>query len=307
MLLRVEQEHRACGRRPDLLLGRARSPLGGRVATTGEHPLWRRLVAEFLGSAFLGAVVIGSGISAQHLSPNDVGLQLFENAAATGAGLFAITLMFGPVSGAHLNPVVSFVDAAFGGLGWKDALAYVPAQVAGCVGGAIVANLMFDAGAVSWSTKHRASGAHSLSEVVATLGLLLVIFSLARSGRSRHAPAAVGAYIGAAYFFTSSTSFANPAITVGRMFSDSFAGIAPSSAPAFIGAQVLGALVAFGTIKTLYPNVTPNQAAGVVVPHREPVVAHAHQEVGSVHPSPLAVPARGGPSAVVDRGQTRAE
>jgi glycerol uptake facilitator-like aquaporin len=233
----------------------------------GEHPLWRRLVAEFLGSAFLAAVVIGSGIAAQRLSPGDVGLELFENAAATGAGLFAIILMFGPVSGAHLNPVVSLVDAAFGGLRWKDALAYVPVQVAGCIGGAVVANLMFATAALSWSAKHRATGAHFLAEIVATLGLLLVIFSLARTGRGRTAPAAVGAYIGAAYFFTSSTSFANPAITVGRMFSDTFAGIAPSSAPTFIGAQVVGGLAAFVVIKAIYPKVSPADAAEVLIPH----------------------------------------
>jgi glycerol uptake facilitator-like aquaporin len=232
-----------------------------------EHPLWRRLAAEFLGSAFLAAVVIGSGIAAQRLSPGDVGLELFENAAATGAGLFAVILMFGPVSGAHLNPVVSFVDAGFGGLRWKDALAYLPAQVAGCICGAVVANLMFAAAAVSWSTKHRATGAHFLSEIVATLGLVLVIFALARTGRGRTAPAAVGAYIGAAYFFTSSTSFANPAITVGRMFSDTFAGIAPSSAPTFIGAQIVGGVVAFCVLKTIYPRVTPAEAADVVLPH----------------------------------------
>ena len=160
--------------------------------------LWRRLVAELLGSAFLAAVVIGSGIAAQQLSPGNVGLQLFENAAATAAGLFALILMFGPVSGAHFNPVVSVVDAVFGGMRWRHAVAYLPAQVMGCVGGAVVANLMFSRPAVSISTKHRASGAHFLSEVVATLGLLLVIFSLARTGRSRYAPAAVGAYIGAA-------------------------------------------------------------------------------------------------------------
>jgi arsenate reductase len=205
-----------------------------------EPALWRRLVAEFLGSAFLAAIVIGSGIAAQQLSPGNVGLQLFENAAATAAGLFAIILMFGGVSGAHFNPVVSFVDAAFGGLAWRDAAAYLPAQVAGCVGGAVIANLMFSTAAVSISTHHRASAPHFLSEIVATVGLLLVIFALARSGRSRSAPAAVGAYIGAAYFFTSSTSFANPAITVGRMFSNTFAGIAPSSGPVFIAAQVVG-------------------------------------------------------------------
>ncbi len=233
-----------------------------------EAPLWRRLVAELLGSAFLAAVVVGSGIAAQRLSPGDTGLQLFENAVATAAGLFAIILMFGGVSGAHFNPVVSFVDAVFGGLSWRDAVAYLPAQVGGCIAGAVVANLMFSDPAVTISTKDRASGAHFLSEVVATLGLLLVIFALARTGRSRAAPAAVGAYIGAAYFFTSSTSFANPAITVGRMFSDTFAGIAPSSVPSFIGAQVVGAVLAVAVIKTLYPHMGPVAAARVVVPHQ---------------------------------------
>ena len=193
--------------------------------------LWRRLLAELLGSAFLAAVVIGSGIAAQRLSPGNTGLELLENAAATAAGLYAVILMFGPVSGGHFNPVVSFADAVFGGLFWRDAVAYLPAQVAGCIAGAIAANLMFARAAVSISAKHRASPAHFLSEVIATLGLVVVIFALARSGRSRTAPAAVGAYIGAAYFFTSSTSFANPAITVGRMFSNTFAGIAPGFRP----------------------------------------------------------------------------
>jgi arsenate reductase len=229
--------------------------------------LWRRLVAEFVGSAFLAALVIGSGIAAQQLSPGNTGLQLFENAAATAAGLFAIILMFGPVSGGHFNPVVSFVDAGFGGLSWRDAAAYLPVQTAGCVGGAVLANLMFSKAAFELSTKHRASGAHFLSEVIATLGLLLVIFATARSGRSKAAPAAVGAYIGAAYFFTSSTSFANPAITVGRMFSNTFAGIAPSSAPSFIAAQVVGGVLAFALIRTLYPGVTPEEAADILVPH----------------------------------------
>ena len=229
--------------------------------------LWRRVAAEFLGSAFLAALVIGSGIAAQRLSPGETGLELLENAAATAAGLFAIILMFGPVSGGHFNPVVSFVDAAFGGLSWRDAAAYLLAQVAGCIGGAVLANLMFALPAVSISGKHRATPAHFLSEVIATLGLLLVIFALARSGRSRSAPAAVGAYIGAAYFFTSSTSFANPAITIGRMFSDTFAGIAPSSAPVFIAAQVGGGIVGVIIIRFLYPALTPAQAAGVVIPH----------------------------------------
>jgi arsenate reductase len=242
--------------------------------SSAPAPLRRRLIAEFLGSAFLAALVIGSGIAAQRLSPGQTGLELLENSAVTAAGLFAIIVMFGPVSGGHFNPVVSFTDAAFGGLSWRDATAYLPAQVAGCTAGAVLANLMFALPAVSISAKHRASGAHFLSEVIATLGLLLVIFALARSGRSRSAPAAVGAYIGAAYWFTSSTSFANPAITIGRMFSATFAGIAPSSAPAFIGAQILGAALAIGVIKALYPAITPADAAGIVVPHdsnaREP-------------------------------------
>jgi glycerol uptake facilitator-like aquaporin len=238
----------------------------GRV-TNAPVPLWRCLLAEFLGSGFLAALVIGSGIAAQRLSPGQTGLELTENAAVTAAGLFAIILMFGPVSGGHFNPVVSFADAAFGGLRWREAAAYLPAQVAGCITGAVAANLMFALPAVAISHKHRASSAHFLSEVIATLGLLLVIFSLARSGRARTAPAAVGAYIGAAYWFTSSTSFANPAITVGRMFSDTFAGIAPVSVLPFIGAQILGGILAAGIIKALYPAITPADAAEIIVPH----------------------------------------
>ena len=229
--------------------------------------LRRRLVAEFLGSAFLAAIVIGSGIAAQRLSPGDTGLELLENAAATAVGLFAIILMFGPVSGAHFNPVVSFADATLGGISWRDAAAYLPAQVAGCITGAVAANLMFGLEAVSISTKDRASGPHALSEVIATAGLLLVIFALARTGRAATAPAAVGAYIGAAYWFTSSTSFANPAITVGRMFSNTFAGIAPSSVPVFVLAQIGGGIAGVLIIRFLYPALTPAQAAQVVVPH----------------------------------------
>jgi glycerol uptake facilitator-like aquaporin len=231
--------------------------------------LWRRLAAEFLGSAFLAAIVIGSGIAAQRLSPADTGLELLENAAATAVGLYAIILMFGPVSGAHFNPVVSFADAALGGLTWRDAAAYLPAQVAGCVAGAVTANVMFAGAAVSVSAKGRATGPHALSEVIATAGLLLVIFALARSGRGASAPAAVGAYIGAAYWFTSSTSFANPAITVGRMFSDTFAGIAPSSAPVFIAAQAGGGIAGVLLVRLLYPALTPAQAANAVVPHED--------------------------------------
>jgi arsenate reductase len=177
--------------------------------------------------------------------------------------------MFGPVSGGHFNPVVSLVDASFGGLAWRDALAYIPAQVTGCILGALAANGMFALSLVTISTKHRASEAHFLSETIATLGLLLVIFSLARTRRGASAPAAVGAYIGAAYFFTSSTSFANPAISIGRIFSNTFAGIAPASVPGYIAAQLIGGGVAIAAIRTLYPHVTPEQAADVVLPHGE--------------------------------------
>jgi arsenate reductase len=229
-------------------------------------PLSRCLLAEFLGSAFLAAVVIGSGIAAQQLSPADTGLQLLENAAATAAGLFAIVLMFGPVSGGHFNPVVSLVDASFGGLRWRHALAYIPTQAAGCIAGAVVANAMFALAAISISGKHRASEAHLLAEVIATLGLLLVIFSLARTHRGATIPAAVGAYIGAAYFFTSSTSFANPAISVGRIFSDSFAGIAPTSVPGFVAAQLVGSAAAVLVLRALYPDISPDEAAEVMLP-----------------------------------------
>lgn len=235
--------------------------------------LARRLAAEFVGSLLLAAVVVGSGIAAQRLSPSDVGLQLTENAAATAVGLFAIILMLGPVSGAHFNPVISLVDAAFGGMPWRTALAYFPAQVAGCIAGAVLANVMFAAKTVSISTHHRITGPHFVAEIVATAGLVLVIFSLARSGRGGTAPAAVGAYIGAAYFFTSSTSFANPAITVGRIFSNSFAGIAPSSAPGYIGAQLLGGVVGFGLVRLFYPGLGPSDAARAVLP-AEAVSAH---------------------------------
>jgi glycerol uptake facilitator-like aquaporin len=247
-----------------------------------DTALGRRLLAELLGSAFLAAVVIGSGIAAQRLSPGDTGLELLENAAATAAGLFAVILMFGPVSGGHFNPVVSFADAAFGGLSWWNAAAYLPAQVAGCTGGAVIANLMFSGAAVSISAKARSSPAHFLSEIVATLGLLLVIFALARSDRSRTAPAAVGAYIGAAYFFTSSTSFANPAITIGRMFSATFAGIAPGSVPVFIAAQVIGGVLAVLVIRALYPGVTPAEAADITVPHLSDDASPPGQEAGAL-------------------------
>ncbi len=234
---------------------------------TSTPRLARRLLAELLGSAFLAALVVGSGIAAQTLSPGNTGLQLFEHAAATAAGLFAIILMFGPVSGGHFNPVVSLADASFGGLRWRDAFAYLPAQVAGCILGAVVANGMFSLAAISISTHHRASPAHLFSEVIATAGLMLVILALARTRRASMTPAAVGAYIGAAYFFTSSASFANPAISVGRIFSNTFAGIAPASVPGFIVAQLVGGACAIVVVRALYPDLTPAEAADVLVPH----------------------------------------
>jgi glycerol uptake facilitator-like aquaporin len=212
----------------------------------------RGMAAEFTGSAGLAVVVIGSGIAAQRLS-TDPGLQLLENALVTALGLAVLIMVFLPVSGAHFNPVVSVVDALLGDRSWRDVARYVPAQIVGCVAGAVVANLMFGLAAVSWSTTDRADWSRALAEVVATAGLVLVIFGLVRTGRVAVVGPAVGAYIGAAYFFTSSTSFANPAITIGRIFSDTFAGIAPASAPAFIGAQVAGALIGWLAVRLLFP------------------------------------------------------
>jgi len=228
----------------------------------------RRALAEYCGTAFLVAVVVGSGIAAERLSPDDVGLQLLENAAATAGALVGLILMFGAVSGAHFNPVVSIADAVFGGLDRRDLPIYIGAQVAGAISGCIVANLMFELDAVEWSTKDRSTGGLWLGEVVATIGLLVVIFGVVRSGRSSAAPFAVGAYIGAAYFFTSSTSFANPAVTVGRMFTDTFAGIAPSSVPAFVAFQLVGAGLAVALVRVLYPDIG-RAAPDVVLPHEE--------------------------------------
>ena len=215
--------------------------------------LARRLSAELLGCALLAAIVIGSGIAAQRLSPGDVGLQLLENAIATALGLPVLILVFGQVSGAHFNPVVSLVDSASGLRSWADTALYIPVQIVGCIGGAILANLMFGDPAVTFSTTDRLTPPHFLAEVVATAGLILVVFALARTKRANLTPAAVGAYIGAAYFFTSSSSFANPAITVGRMFSDTFAGIAPGSVPGFIAAQLLGAAVGLLLVRWFHP------------------------------------------------------
>jgi glycerol uptake facilitator-like aquaporin len=234
--------------------------------------LARRLVAEFVGTALLVAVVVGSGIAAQRLSPNDVGLQLFENSTATVFGLAVLILMFGPVSGAHFNPVVSVADWFIGrradaGLRLGDVGAYVVAQCAGAIAGAELANAMFDAGA-HLSTHHRAGVGHLVGEIVATAGLVTLILALARSQRGALAAPAVGAYIGAAYWFTSSTSFANPAVTIGRIFTNTFAGIAPASVAGFIGMQLIGGVIGVVLVLFLYPDA-PGAADAVVIPHQQ--------------------------------------
>ena len=216
--------------------------------------LSRRLVAEGLGTEFLVIAVIGSGIMASRLSPTDVGLQLLENAAATAGALIGLILMFGAVSGAHFNPIVTLVDRLLGTMSTRDAGLYVIAQtIGGCIG-AVIADLMFSLPAVEWSTHARSSGALWISEVVATIGLLLVIHGCVRTGRSEAVPFAVGVWIGGAYWFTSSTSFANPAVTIARMLSDTFAGIKPSSAPMFIVMQFIGAVLAYRLIRFIYPH-----------------------------------------------------
>jgi glycerol uptake facilitator-like aquaporin len=239
-----------------------------------DRPIARRLLAEFLGTGLLVTVVVGSGIAAARLSPDDVGLQLLENSTATALGLAVLILLFGPVSGAHFNPAVSAADWLLGrragtGMRGGDVVAYTVAQISGGVVGASLANVMFDRHVWEISTKDRVTTGHLVGEVVATAGLIALIFALARTGRAGSSAAAVGAYIGAAYWFTSSTSFANPAVTLGRIFSDTFAGIAPASAPGFIVAQIVGALVGLGLVVALYPDVA-RSADEVLVPHESP-------------------------------------
>ena len=224
------------------------------TTTTEAVPLWRRAAAELLGAGLLVTVVVGSGIAASRLSPGDVGLQLLENSIATALGLTVLILIFQPVSGAHLNPVVTLADRALGARhGGGEIAVYAGAQIVGGIGGALLANLMFAVPA-ALSVTDRAAPGQVLGEVVATAGLILTIFALARTGRAALVAPAVGAYIGGAYFFTSSTSFANPAITIGRAFSDTFAGIAPTSALWFLAAQVVGAVVGVGLVFLLFPN-----------------------------------------------------
>ena len=236
-------------------------------------PLPRRLLAEGLGTLLLVAIVVGSGAMAQRLSPGDLGIQLLENTMATVLGLGVLILTLGPVSGAHFNPVVSLVDwwagrRAGSGLPGREVVAYTAVQVAGGVLGALLANAMFAVPA-GMSRTDRTDWRLWLAEVVATAGLVGVILALARTRRGDLAAPAVAAYIGAAYWFTASTSFANPAVTAGRAFSDSFAGIAPASVPAFVLAQVAGGAAGLAVVRLLYPDA--DRAAGrLVVPAEEP-------------------------------------
>ena len=226
--------------------------------------LGRRLLAEFLGTGLLVVAVIGSGIAAARLSPGDTGLELLENAAATAGALVALILAFGPVSGAHFNPVVTLADRRFGGITTARSVGYIAAQVLGGVCGALVANAMFGLAVFEVSTKTRTGGGQWLGEVVATFGLVLVIFGVVRSGRAAVAAFVVGAYIGGAYFFTSSTSFANPAVTIARTLSNTFAGIRPSSVPGFVIAQLGGLVLAVAAIVVLYPHIEEHAAALVL-------------------------------------------
>jgi glycerol uptake facilitator-like aquaporin len=233
----------------------------------GTPPLRRRVVAEGLGTGVLATVVVGSGAAAERLSPGDTGLQLLENALATALGLTVLVLVVGSVSGAHLNPVVSLADWAVGrrrrtGLPGSEVAAYAGVQVAAALLGAVVANLMFDVPA-GWATIDRTGWRLWLGEVVATAGLVTLVLALARTGRTAVAAPAVGAYIGAAYWFTSSTAFANPALTLGRTVTDSFSGIAPSSVPGFVGAQLVGGALGVLAARVLYPDVV--ETAGDVV------------------------------------------
>jgi glycerol uptake facilitator-like aquaporin len=226
--------------------------------------LGRRAVAEFTGTAFLVMAVVGSGIAAVRLSPHEAGLELLENSVITGGALTALILALQPVSAAF-NPVVTLIERALGAVTSRAAAALISAQVAGGIAGVVTANLMFGLPAVTLSAQHRDGAGIWLGEVIATLGLLVVIFGTVRSGRADRVAFAVGGYILAAYWFTSSTSFANPAVTIARMFSDTFAGIAPSSAPMFVAMQLLGGILGYGLIRALYPDavtVAAEVAAG---------------------------------------------
>ncbi|MFJ4029275.1 aquaporin [Paenarthrobacter sp. NPDC089989] len=222
--------------------------------------LGRRTAAEFLGTAFLEMAVVGSGVMASRLSPNDVGLQLLQNSLATGAALVALILALQPVS-ASFNPVVTFVERALGMIDTPTAAVLASAQVLGGLAGTVTANLMFGLPAASLSTHERSGPGLWLAEVIATAGLLVIVFGTVRSGRADRVAFAVGGYIAAAYWFTSSTSFANPAVTIARTITDTFSGIAPASAPGFILAQLAAGVLGFALIRFLYP--VPSASADI--------------------------------------------
>ncbi|MFD9460723.1 aquaporin [Streptomyces sp. NPDC060027] len=240
---------------PKVSAGTVPQPAPGATPSQAS-PLIAKAAAELVGTATLVAVVVGSGIQATELT-KDVGLQLLANSTATVFGLGVLIALFGPVSGAHFNPVVTLAEwwtARRGGAGvtLRETAAYIPAQIVGAIAGAVLADAMFAEPLVKWSTHDRSAGHLLLGEVVATAGLILLIFGLARTDRLRFAPVAVASYIGAAYWFTSSTSFANPAVTIGRAFTDSFAGIAPGSVPGFIGVQFVGAAVGLALVALIF-------------------------------------------------------
>ncbi|MEU6089030.1 MIP/aquaporin family protein [Streptomyces sp. NPDC047085] len=239
-------------------------------------PLVRRLAAEAVGTALLVTVVVGSGIQATELS-HDVGVQLLANSLATVFGLAVLITLLGPVSGAHFNPAVTLAAWALGrrtgtGPALREVAAYVPAQVAGAIGGAILADAMFAEPLVRFSTHDRSAPHLLLGEIVATAGLVALVFGLDRVARAHVAPAAVASYIGAAYWFTSSTSFANPAVTIGRAFTDTFAGIAPASVAPFIAAQLAGAVLGLGAVAMVYGRPAPAEHE-IAAPHGEPELA----------------------------------
>ncbi|MFH8462542.1 aquaporin [Streptomyces sp. NPDC017991] len=239
-----------------------------------KAPLGRRVAAEAIGTGLLVTVVVGSGIQATGLS-RDVGVQLLANSLATVFGLYVLIIAFGPVSGAHFNPAVTLAVWFTGrrtpdGPTARDVAAYVPAQIAGAIGGAVLADAMFGEPLARFSAHDRFAGHLWLGEVVATAGLVLLVLGLGRTGRAALAPTAVASYIGAAYWFTSSTSFANPAVTVGRTFTDTFAGIAPASVAPFIAAQLVGAVLGLGIVAVVHgPRTTPARR-GTGVPGSEP-------------------------------------
>jgi glycerol uptake facilitator-like aquaporin len=245
------------------------------------RPILHRAVAEGLGTAMLLAVVVGSGIMAERLSAGNLGLALLANALATGTGLAVLILVFGPVSGAHFNPAVTLADSLLGRLSWRDAAIYVIAQIVGAFGGVATAHLMFEEPLFSVSQHMRFGGGQWWSEFVATFGLLAVIWGCVRTRRDV-VPFAVGAYITAAYWFTASTSFANPAVTFARTATDTFTGIRPVDAPAFVVAQLLGAVAATALMRWLVPELS-SHADGVVVPHAPPEPPTDHMTSSSSH------------------------